>query len=739
MNYLRIAILGLLQREGLYGYQIRRALQSSPFSDWAGFPNVSPYPELNRLAAEGLVEELNAQAAAGRPSRTLYRLSPAGLETLRHALREAWRELGAKRLPQDLALFFLDALPRDELINALHERLSRLEEEARRLQDEREWTRTLLDRVRAASGMQLPQPQPAPEPFVRRRPRRATKGQGAFTFVLHSHLPYCRMAGRWPHGEEWIHEAMAETYVPLLNVLYDLREEGVDYRLTLSLTPVLAEQLADADISRHFLHYLDSEILAAECDIPRFGEVDNAHLEYLARFYRDYYLRIKDSYLNRFGGDLIAAFRRLQDEGYLEIVTCAATHGYLPLLARDSSIYAQLRTGVESYKRLFGRSPRAVWLPECAYRPAYVDADGTVRPALEEFLAALGLTCFFVETHAIEGGRPVGKAAGETAIGPYGLITRAYVIPTSAEAGPGGTTFQAYYVMGSDRGLTDPPVAVIGRNNRTGQQVWSADLGYPGDADYREFHKKDDVSGLQYWRVTGPKVDLGAKDYYHPDWAEGKVYAHAQHFVELVEQLLSEYHAQSGKYGLISANYDTELFGHWWFEGVNWIKEVLRRLAASEVVDLTTASAYVAENPPEQVIVVPESSWGVGGAHWTWDNPETHWMWPLIHEAERRMEGLVERYPQAEGDALIALNQAARELLLLESSDWPFLVTTGQAKQYATERFRNHLARFQQLADLLEAGTTAEARGRAEELYELDKLFPDVDYRWFRERQGSAC
>jgi len=205
-----------------------------------------------------------------------------------------------------------------------------------------------------------------------------------------------------------------------------------------------------------------------------------------------------------------------------------------------------------------------------------------------------------------------------------------------------------------------------------------------------------------------------------------------------VEQLLCEYHAQSGKYGLISANYDTELFGHWWFEGITWIKEVLRKLAASEVVDLTTASAYVAENPPEEVMVVPESSWGVGGTHWTWDNPETHWMWPLIHEAERRMERLVKRYPQAGGEALIALNQAARELLLLESSDWPFLITTGQAKQYATERFHSHLSRFQQLADMLEAGAVSEACARAEELYKLDKLFPDLDYRWFRERQGKA-
>ena len=574
----------------------------------------------------------------------------------------------------------------------------------------------------------------------RRKPRRTTQGLGAFTFVLHSHLPYCRLAGRWPHGEEWLHEGCAETYVPLLNALYDLQEEDIPFKLTISLTPVLVEQLADADVRAHFMLYLDEEIEGAGDDIPRFGEKGDAQLEYLATFYRDYYVHIKKTYLERFGGDIVGAFRRLQDEGCIEIITSAATHGYLPLLARDSSIYGQLRTAVESYRRHFGRPPRAMWLPECAYRPAYLDEERCVRPALEEFLAPLGLTCFFAETHAIEKSRPVGKAAGEVAIGPYGAIRRKYVMPRieeMQEVETGGTTFAAYYAVGSDRGLTDPPVAVIGRNNRTGQQVWSADWGYPGEADYREFHKKDQESGLQYWRVTGPKADLGDKGLYHPDWAEHKVGQHAQHFAKLVEELIQGYHQESDQYGIISANYDTELFGHWWFEGIEWIKRVLRHLSESDVVDLTMASEYVARHEPEQITALPESSWGTGGTHWTWDNPDTHCMWKPIHEAERRMERLVESQPEAEGDAAMALNQAARELLLLESSDWPFLVTTGQAKEYALKRFDSHLGRFQRLAQMVEAGRMSAARLLAAELYELDKVFPDIDYHWFGARQGS--
>ena len=560
---------------------------------------------------------------------------------------------------------------------------------------------------------------------------------GAFTFVLHSHLPYCRMAGRWPHGEEWLHEAASETYLPLLNGLYDLKEEGVPFHITIGITPVLAEQLADPLVLEHFVLFMQDKIAAAEEDMPRFHKEGDQHAEYLASFYLDWYRHTLDTFLNRFQGSIIGAFRALQDAGLIEIITSAATHGYLPLLSRDSSIYGQLRTGIESYKRLFGRSPRAVWLPECAYRPAYVNDEGVTRPAIEEFLSLLGLGCFFSETHAIEGGRPVGKAAGDVAIGPYAAIKRRYIVPIAEGRGKGGTTYQPYYVAGSDKGLTNPPVAVIGRNNRTGLQVWSGEWGYPGDQDYREFHKKDHISGLQYWRVTGPRTDLGDKEFYHPDWAEQKVEAHARHFAGLVEELAAECHRESGKFGIISSNYDTELFGHWWFEGIAWIKEVLRLLSQSEVVELTSATDYLDQRPPEEVMTVPESSWGSGGGHWTWDNPDTRWMWEPIHAAEKRMEGIVSRYPEAQGDTADVLNQAARELLLLQASDWPFLVTTGQAGQYARQRFTSHEERFNRLLDLLEADDLVEGSRLAKELGEMDNLFPDIDYRWFR-KQGPS-
>jgi 1,4-alpha-glucan branching enzyme len=596
---------------------------------------------------------------------------------------------------------------------------------------------------------------------------------GAFTFVLHSHLPYARLAGRWPHGEEWIHEAASETYIPLLNAFYDLRDEGVRFKTTVGITPVLAEQLADPDVLDHLDEYLEDKIARAKQDVLRFrgegeprgvpreeaeeGElppVDRAavsatlaqaepkpwwvghqHLEYLAGFYQRYYEHIKDSFDRRYNRDIIGAFKQLQDEGLIEVTTSAATHGYLPLLGYDSAIRGQIRAGIESYKRFFKRAPRGIWLPECAYRPAYFEDDGTIRPGIEHFLSEQGLKVFFSETHLITGGAPVGVAAGE-AMGPYGEIKRRYLIPMSSVPAPREpmTTFRAYYVSDTTAGPDADEhsgVAVIGRNNETGQRVWSADWGYPGDFDYREFHRKDGVSGLQYWRVTGAKVDLGHKDLYHPDWAEHKVRMHAQDFVALVERILQSQWDHGQGYGIIASNYDTELFGHWWFEGVDWLKQVLRLLAENPKVDLTTASDFVEEYPPDKVIHLPEGSWGAGGGHFTWDNNETRWMWEPIHDAEARMQWLANEYKNRWKDANLrgVLNQAARELLLLESSDWPFLVTTGQARQYAVQRFSQHLERFLSLAESVERG--APDGDLAARLWERDRLFPNIDYRWW--------
>jgi 1,4-alpha-glucan branching enzyme len=556
--------------------------------------------------------------------------------------------------------------------------------------------------------------------------------QGAFAFVLHSHLPYVRKAGRWPHGEEMIHEASAETYIPLLNALFELKQEGCQPYLTIGLTPILLEQLADPDVLDHFELYLLERLSLVEADILRHKKDHDEAMLRLAEFYRVWYKDLRQSFVERYGRNLVAAFRQLQGAGNLDIITSGATHGYLPLMERDSTVYAQLKVGAETSKRHLGRAPRGIWLPECGYRPAFVQG-GMYKPGIEEFLGELNLGYFFTDTHVIVGGKLVGKVAGD-AIGPYGgLPKRKWVVHTDERPeATQRTTMRPYYVHSGN-------VAVYGRDERTGLQVWSATHGYPGDFQYREFHRKDSYSGLQYWRITGPQVDLGQKRLYDPELALRQVQMHADHFVSLIADEVQRYHAATGKPGIVVSAYDTELFGHWWFEGITWLREVLRRLDKHETVKLTSAGDYLEAFPPEEVISLPESSWGAGGGHWTWLNPDTEWIWPLVHSAELRMEQLVERHPQAEGKLLDVLNQAARELLLLESSDWPFLISTGQAKEYASGRFQQHLARFSHLAAVVDSGVvTSTDEHFLATIAELDNPFPDIDYRVFHTREKPA-
>jgi len=563
---------------------------------------------------------------------------------------------------------------------------------------------------------------------------------GYLALVLHCHLPYARAAGRWPHSEDMLYEAVVETYLPLLNAFYGLRAEGLPFWLTVGITPIMAEQLASDDFLDHVERFLLEKQQRILEDVRRFEKARRregkdspaAHRLYLAQFYQEWYDNLGSAFRDRFRRDPLGAFRTLQDEGLIEIMTSAATHSYLPLLARDSTIYAQLRTGITSHLRHFGRLPRGVWLPECGYRPAQhmlQAGSEVVRPGLEEFLAELNLRYTFADAHAV-----VRGAAAETPIGDEAALYDIPGVPEMAVRStenlpaPQRTTFRPYFIQASN-------VAIYGRDNLTGRQVWSATEGYPGDFVYREFRGRDELSGLPYWRITGEDVPLEEKDLYDPYNAFHRGQDHAAHFVEVVRGLLRGYHERTGRTGIIVAAYDAGLFGHWWFEGSAWLRDVLSRLSRDPEVQLTTADEYLALYPPEEAAEVRESSWGQGGDHRTWFNPATAWMWPLMHEAERRMEDLVARVPDATGEQLEVLKQAAREVLLLQSSDWPLFITTQQSPDYAADRFRGHLARFNRLADLaVREALDPEDQLFLQECQHQDNLFLNIDYRVFGAR-----
>src|SRR5438270_5241073 len=535
----------------------------------------------------------------------------------------------------------------------------------------------------------------------------------AYALVLHSHLPYVRGAGRWPHGEEWVHEAILGTYLPLLVLLHDLRAEGVRYRLTIGLTPTLIEQLADPDIGARLVTHAAHQIRHAELDAWDFGVSGASARQAVAEFYRGSYGRLKRAFVERFDRDIVGAFADLARTGEVEILTSAATHGYLPLLDARS-VEAQLRVGLASTKRLTGIEPTGIWLPECAY-----------KPGLERALERHGFTHFFTDA-ALMRDRAVGRAAkpfrskraerwasgGGTAI--------AVIDENESLIDPAVDLFRPYLVA-------DSAVAAIARHPEISGQVWSAAQGYPGDPYYREFHRKDDRSGLRYWRVTDTTVDLGNKAEYDVSLAAERVRAHATHFCTSIRDELASHRASTGRDGMLVTTFDSELFGHWWFEGIDWLGLVLRELGDIA----TTVAGRLEAQPPRERVALAEGSWGKNTDHSTWLAPQTEWMWDGIRDAASRVRSVADDPPR---DALRnrAADHALRELLLLESSDWPFLVTTGQAGDYATERFRSHAQRVTRSLELARNGTGTDVT-ELQSLERADNPFPDARIEDFAE------
>jgi 1,4-alpha-glucan branching enzyme len=566
------------------------------------------------------------------------------------------------------------------------------------------------------------------------------KPLGYFAFVLHSHIPYVLAHGRSPHGMDWLSESAAETYIPLLNTCHRLIEEGISPQFTIGITPVLAEQLAHPAFAVEFEGWLKEKIAAAEVNRTEFLREKKLGLAALADYWHRFFNKTLTDFRERYRSDIPGAFRDLQDAGHIEILTSAATHGYLPLLGTDEAVQAQVKQGICTYKRLFGRSPRGFWLPECAYRPRYrwnypVDFEGKpkepwLRKGVEEILAENGIEYFFIDSHLLRGGEAIGVYAER--FRPLRELWEHFSTqyrPEETEKSP----YSVYLVNSS--GEPKAPVAVFTRDPRTGVQVWSADSGYPGDEYYLEFHKKLPPGGLRYWRISRPKNDLGRKQPYELAKAFERIQEHAKHFVDLAHEVLRGHVASTGQSGIITAMYDTELYGHWWFEGPEWLYWVRKGMEAHPEIHPITCGRYLHLHPPQTVVRLPEGSWGEGGYHWVWLNEWTEWTWRRIYPAEREMVRLARQYSDHPKVQTI-LKQIARELLLLQSSDWQFLISTWSARDYAELRAQWHADRFHMLVNLLERVArgeepTPEEWGALGEAEERDNIFPDIEPKWW--------
>lgn len=530
------------------------------------------------------------------------------------------------------------------------------------------------------------------------------RSPSSFVLVLHGHLPDVLGHGTWPHGANWLYEAAAETYIPFLRMAERLLDRGVPLKVTVGMTPILCEQLADARFGPGFDAYLAQRAAAARKDREHLASLGDDGAVMVAEFWTTFYEDARADFASRDGG-LLPSIRRLAERGALEMIASAATHGFLPLLPNDRAIERQLDVGLAAHARHFGRPARGIWLPECAYRtagPWMSPADGHVemRCGLEDFLSARGVGFFFVETHLVKGGRhePAYGGVVETPEG-------------------GSTPYRLHTVRASDGGR----VGVLARDPLSSQQVWSGKVGYPGDGRYLEFHKKRAPSGHRYWRVTDSSLDLVDKLPYESAAIAAALDSHATHFVHLLESAPA---LPDGEGATVVAMFDFELFGHWWFEGIDFLARVFEKLVGRAGVVPRTASEALAAVRPEG-IRMPAGTWGRGGDFQVWWNEHTVPYWREVSATEAAIETFEERRGAIPPRLFAALE---RQALLLQASDWPFLIDNEVSRDYAEARIAGHVRDFWRLARMADAGDADDAF--LDELDDRDRLFaPELEGR----------
>ena len=507
---------------------------------------------------------------------------------------------------------------------------------------------------------------------------------GALALVLHAHLPYVRSVHPGSLEEDWFFQALIECYLPLLDVLEQAAADPqCQPKLTIGLSPTLLSLLSDQDLRQRFPIWLEQRLNLLPLADPALNEARD-HLEAAIIRHRDAWIAC--------GGDLIGRFAALQRDQVLDLLTCGATHGYLPLLRQHpEAVRGQLRTAVREHHRLIGERPLGIWLPECAY---YEGLDHWMRDA--------GLRYAVLDAHGLLHGRPRPR---------YGVYA-----PICSRNG----------------------VAFFGRDSEATLPVWSAKDGYPGDPEYREFHRdlgwdlplehlqplglsEPRPLGLKLHRVTDHNAPLEQKQPYRPQLAAERVRSHAGHYLRGRRQQLNQLSSTMGISPLLVAPFDAELFGHWWFEGPSFLSELFRQ-GPVEGVPFSRLRDVLNGSQQLQLCDPCPSSWGQGGYHNYWLNESNSW---IVPEWEKAGEAMVQRCSRGvarEAD-LELLSQAARELLLAQSSDWSFILRAGTTTELARDRIKRHLSRFWTLMAAID-GDTEMADGWLAEVQQDDRLFP---------------
>ncbi len=519
-------------------------------------------------------------------------------------------------------------------------------------------------------------------------------------FLLNAHLPYVRHL-EYPRflEEEWLYEAICETYLPLIRMLNGIADDSLPVKLVISVSPTLAAMLGDVPLQERFLAYLEKHIELGEKEVVR-TQQEQPEFAQMAREYLERYRRDMDDYIES-GNNVLESLRRLEERGVVQLITTSATHAYLPLYQEfPVAINAQVDLGLKSHLENFGKISRGFWLPECGY-----------FPGLERYLKNKGLQWFQCSSQSM-------------------LLS-----PDRVDSGN-------YRPVRCPNGVVAFP-----RDYELTSLVWSNSEGYPCDPRYREFYRdigydlpfdyvKDYIdasgqrifTGFKYCAITGKTNE---KVPYQPDLARKLVKIHASNFLYNVQDKARRIRKLISEKPFFTLAFDCELFGHWWYEGIDWLEQVLRQSCRKEcTTEMTTPSAFLETKPALQVARPAYSSWGSGGFSSTWLEGSNQWIYRHIFEAIERMGELAQRFPDQTSLKKRFLNQAAREVLLAMASDWPFIMYNKSDATYAKKRFEGHLENFNVVySNMCKNAVNTEWLVKAER---KDLIFKDINYNIFR-------
>ncbi|NOY09088.1 MAG: DUF1957 domain-containing protein [Spirochaetes bacterium] len=518
---------------------------------------------------------------------------------------------------------------------------------------------------------------------------------GYLAIILNAHLPYIRHPELKTSVEEsWLFEAVLDTYLPLLNVLEKLKKEGLPVTITLSVSPSLVEMLVDPLLNERFLRYTENKIKLTEKELER--TKNNSELFKLASMYLKETKASYAEYKDRYKRNILNPLSDLEQSGLVEIITTSATHAFLPLLnVVEGAVRGQIHFAVQSHEKHFGVKPEGMWLPECGY------SEG-----MEYILEENGINYFFLDSHGLLFGDRKPK---------YGVYA-----PVKCRNG----------------------VSVFGRDAASAKAVWSNSEGYPADPVYRDFYQdigynlpfeylkpylyvehERGNTGIKYFS----KHSGGERNIYKPEAARKKVLEHSENFIYRRLKQLNEISQYMDRPPLIVCPYDAELFGHWWYEGISWLENVLRKAAEGNGIKLISPSEYLKHYPENQIVAPSFSSWGNKGYSEVWLEKRNDWIYRHLHRITERMCKLAGRYPNAAGVKKRALNQAAREVLLAQSSDWAFMMKMGTDTAYALRRIKEHIYNFNKLYFSIIADRIEETWLAAVEY--KNNIFSDIDYK----------